>query len=200
MSYRNSPRCSHCWTTGHTKNHCPEIKKLAEQGVSWAVEHVKQQKLSVLNRKCSYCGEKGHNKRGCKHRKTDKSVYESTNNRFIRQQLNEMKHSKVTVGSLVSYSGRGIVDGPPTIGLITKIMSENREATYEWLNGDNWPNSSDRPKYFRYRSHHSGTNFDIQIKVESLTDTGFGYWRDAKRTTLNYEEFVRNSKQYKIVS
>ena len=103
MSYRNSPRCSHCWTTGHTKNHCPEIKKLAEQGVSWAVEHIRQQKLSVLNRKCSYCGETGHNKRSCKHKKEDKSVYESTNNRFIRQQLNEMKYNKVTVGSLVSY-------------------------------------------------------------------------------------------------
>ena len=120
MSYRNSPRCSHCWTTGHTKNHCPEIKKLAEQGVSWAVEHIRQQKLSVLNRKCSYCGEKGHNKRSCKHKKEDKSVYESTNNRFIRQQLNEMKYNKVTVGSLVSFSPRNSGNTPPTIGLMTK--------------------------------------------------------------------------------
>jgi hypothetical protein len=110
-----------------------------------------------------------------------------------------MKYNKVTVGSLVSFSPRNSGNTPPTIGLITKITSENREATYEWLNGDNWPNSSDRDKYFRYRTL-VGMNCGIRIKLESLTDAGLGYWGDSKQITINYEEFVRYSEQYKIIS
>ena len=30
--YRRSPRCSWCYKEGHTKNHCPEIKKAAAEG------------------------------------------------------------------------------------------------------------------------------------------------------------------------
>ena len=57
-NYRRSPMCRHCYQRGHTKNHCPEIKKAAENGELWAKEHIEKQKQSVKN--AFLLSEQGH--------------------------------------------------------------------------------------------------------------------------------------------
>ena len=83
--YRRSPRCSWCYKEGHTKNHCPEIKKAAAEGDAWAIRKVEEQKARVKNRQCSYCHEKGHNKRSCPKLKSDKALYEQVVQTFHKE-------------------------------------------------------------------------------------------------------------------
>ena len=96
---RRSPRCSWCYKEGHTKNHCPEIKKAAAEGDAWAIRQVERQKKSVSNRQCSYCGETGHNKRGCSKLKADKALWEQVVQTFHKERQEVMLEKRGEVAA-----------------------------------------------------------------------------------------------------
>jgi hypothetical protein len=121
MGYRSSPTCSHCYTTGHTKRFCPQMKKRASDWLESAkhlegtdkypskpyfVREVEAYAESAKNRVCSWCDEGGHNKRTCPGKK--KALIKNiTRNKEWRQQiLDKMKEIGLGVGALISRQSR----------------------------------------------------------------------------------------------
>ena len=191
-NYRQSPMCRHCYQRGHTRNHCPEIKKAAANGEQWAKALVERQKQSAKNRKCSYCEEQGHNKRTCTHLKADEIVYKNINKQFIEERLKSMKGNGVTVGSLVSYTpSYGNTDNT-TIACVTKVVTENRKPTWRWLEYYFHDNPTGREQYYRYQQHLDSTGRqDVVFLLKSVTGSGLGYWGDSEVCSVEYEDFER---------
>ena len=197
--YRRSPRCSWCYKEGHTKNHCPEIKKAAENGDAWAIRQVEKQKKSVSNRQCSYCGETGHNKRGCSKLKADKALYEQVVQTFHKERQEVMLEKGVTVGSLVRWTNR--TNKTETIAMITKIHTKShdnkhfRVPSWDWMNE---ARASNPPKfteeviygYDRYRHVAPNVNDDVGVSIESMSGTGLGYWGDDAKATVDAAQFI----------
>ena len=191
-NYRQSPMCRHCYQRGHTKNHCPEIKKAAENGEQWAMNIIEQQKQSVKNRKCSYCGEQGHNKRSCKYKKVDKAIYDMVGKEFIEERLKEMKANGVAVGSLFSYVPSYGNRGTTTIAYVTKIVTENRSPTWRWLQNHFHEKPDGHTGYYRYeRNMDKSPRQDVVFLLKSVTGTGLGYWGDSELCSVEYEDFER---------
>jgi len=190
--YRRSPRCSWCYKEGHTKNHCPEIKQAASEGDAWAIRKVEEQKAKVRNRKCSYCGDQGHNKRSCSYRKSDKIFYDKICKEFIEDRLKELKSSGVTVGSLISYAPVHGNTGTATIAYVTKIISEDRAPTWQWLSKHFTENSTGHMEYSRYvRNLKDRDPEDVYFTLQSMTGTGLGYWGDSEKCSVECEDFNR---------
>jgi len=58
--------CSHCWSRGHNKRGCPQLKEYAAANPdSYQARRLAQDAEKSKNRRCSYCGKKRHNRRGC---------------------------------------------------------------------------------------------------------------------------------------
>ena len=195
-NYRQSPRCRHCYQRGHTKNHCPEIKKAAENGEWWAKEIIEKQKQSVKNRKCSYCGEQGHNKRSCKYKKVDKVIYDMVGKDFVEERLKEMKANGVTVGSLISYVPSYGNTGTTTIAYVTKIVTENRSPTWRWLQNHFHEKPDGHTGYYRYeRNMDKSPRQDVVFLLKSVSGTGLGYWGDSEHCSVEYEDFERELRK-----
>jgi len=141
MGYRSSPTCSHCYTTGHTKRFCPQMKKRASDWLENAkhlegtdkypskpyfVREVEAYAESAKNRVCSWCEEGGHNKRTCPDKKEmlDKNI---TRNKEWRQQiLDKMTEIGLGVGALISRQSRYNSD--------TRTLWFVREMNWDVLN------------------------------------------------------------------
>ena len=115
--YRSSPTCSNCWSSGHTKRSCPEMKKKAatwlkenehlrgtdEYYEPYYVQEVRGYAEIVKNRKCSWCDEGGHNKRGCPMRKAANSKNIEKNKEFRLEVLKKLENSGYGVGALIEH-------------------------------------------------------------------------------------------------
>jgi hypothetical protein len=195
-NYRQSPMCRHCYQRGHTKNHCPEIKKAAENGDWWAKEQIEKQKQAVKNRKCSYCSEQGHNKRSCNYKKVDKAIYDMVGKEFIDERLKEMKENGVAVGSLISYVPSYGNRGTTTIAYVTKIVTENRSPTWRWLEKYFHEKPDGHLGYYRYeRNEDKSPRQDVVFLLKSVTGTGLGYWGDSEHCSVEYEDFERELRK-----
>ena len=195
-NYRSSPMCRHCYQTGHTKNHCPEIKEAAANGEQWAKNIIEEQKQSVKNRKCSYCSERGHNKRSCNHKKEDKVIYDMVGKEFIEERLKDMKENGVTVGSLISYVAFYDNTRTTTIAYVTKIVTENHSPTWRWLEKYFHEKPDDRERYYRYaRSFDSSPRQDVLFFLKSVTGTGLGHWGDSETCAVDYEDFEKELRK-----
>ena len=164
--YRRSPRCSWCYKEGHTKNHCPEIKKAAENGDAWAIRQVERQKKSVSNRQCSYCGETGHNKRGCPKLKADKALWEQVVQTFHKERQEVMLRKGVTVGSLVRWDW-------------IHEARTNHKFSDEVMSG-----------YNNYSHVAPNVNDDVGVSIQSMSGTGLGYWGDDAKATVDVAQFI----------
>ena len=195
--YRRSPRCSWCYKEGHTKNHCPEIKKAAAEGDAWAIRQVEKQKKSVSNRQCSYCGETGHNKRGCSKLKADKALYEQVVQTFHKERQEVMLEKGVTVGSLVRWTNR--TNKTETIAMITKIHTKShdnkhfRVPSWDWIHEarTNYKFSDEVMSGYNNYSHVApNVNDDVGVSIESMSGTGLGYWGDDAKATVDAAQFI----------
>lgn len=197
-SYRRSPRCSHCWQTGHTKNHCPDIAQAAKAGEAWAIRYVNAQKQSVKNRKCSYCKESGHNKRGCHKLKEDKGFYDKIVKEYVATSLEEMNKNNIVAGSLISYKPTSsLVDcETATVAYITEIITKNRKPTWPWLAKRFHDKGQEEAAYNRFVDYSNLDSYpDIVFKIQSVTGTGLGYWGDSNTCWVEYETFKREAKK-----
>jgi len=82
MSWNGTVRCSHCYEKGHNKRSCPDIKRMAAEGSSWAQHSLERSK--VKNRKCSYCHKVGHTKRTCDARKKVRVKFNEATRKYRR--------------------------------------------------------------------------------------------------------------------
>jgi hypothetical protein len=197
-SYRQPPRCSHCWQRGHTKNHCPDIAQAAKDGQDWAIRYINAQKQSTKNRKCSYCKEQGHNKRGCHKLKEDKAFYDKIVKEFITTSLEEMNKSNLGAGSLISYKPTSTLVNceTATVAYITEIVTKNRKPTWQWLAKRFRGKGQEEEAFDRfvgYSDLHSHS--DIVFKIQSVTGTGLGYWGDSDTCWVEYENFKREAEK-----
>ena len=194
---RRSPRCSWCYKEGHTKNHCPEIKKAAAEGDAWAIRQVERQKKSVSNRQCSYCGETGHNKRGCPKLKADKALWEQVVQTFHKERQEVMLRKGVTVGSLVRWTNR--TNKTETIAMITKIHTKShdnkhfRVPSWDWIHEarTNHKFSDEVMSVYNNYSHVApNVNDDVGVSIQSMSGTGLGYWGDDAKATVDVAQFI----------
>ena len=198
--YRRSPRCSWCYKEGHTRNHCPEIKKAAAEGDAWAIRQVEKQKKSVSNRQCSYCGETGHNKRGCSKLKADKALYEQVVQAFHKERQEVMLEKGVTVGSLVRWTNR--TNKTETIAMITEIHTKShdnkhfRVPSWDWMHEarTNHKFSDEVMSGYNNYSHVApNVNDDIGVSIQSMSGTGLGYWGNDDTAHIEMAHFIRGT-------
>jgi len=196
--YRRSPRCSWCYKEGHTKNHCPEIKKAAAEGDAWAIRKVEEQKARVKNRQCSYCHEKGHNKRSCPKLKSDKALYEQVVQTFHKERQEVMSDKGITVGSLIRWTNQ--THKLETIAMITKIHTKTgnkdqyfRVPTWDWVNQARVHNKFSEEVmmgYNRYNNVAPNVNDDIGVSIQSMSGSGLGYWGNDATAHVEMAHFI----------
>ena len=199
--YRRSPRCSWCYKEGHTKNHCPEIKKAAAEGDAWAIHKIEEQKAKVKNRQCSYCHEKGHNKRTCPKLKADKTLYEQVVQTFHKERQEAMSEKGITVGSLIRWTNKS--HNLETLAMITKIHTKTgsknqyfRVPTWAWVNEARVHNKFSEEVmmgYNRYNNVAPNVNDDIGVAIQSMSGTGLGYWGNDATADVEMAHFIRGT-------
>jgi len=206
VGHRSSPRCSYCGQRGHAKNHCPEIKRLAEQGSENCKRILQAQKDAVKNRKCSYCHQTGHNKRSCQVKVADKVVFDKIIRDYHKEAEAVLKAKGFTIGSLVRYSNRGLKE-VDTLALVTEVSYNKRAPDWDWSNKRlEGYTEEERRSYNRYCAEAKDYKEGVNIKLESLTGTGLGYWGDSDKSfvdidSLNIYEWINHRRlAYEVVS
>lgn len=216
MAYRSSPKCRYCYGLGHARNHCPEIKKKAEDGFTYYQAIIDEQKKAVQNRKCSYCNRTGHNKRSCQVKSKDKIIYEQICSDYRNQTEQILREKGFTVGSLVTVKSQSQPRADSknkTLTLITEILSENAVPDWSWRNMILHPYGqkscySDE-EIVSYRSYSSEPNQLVStfaVKLKSVSGTGLGYWGGEDSDLVRVEDlYIRgwenpDNSRYKLVS
>ena len=81
--YRRSPRCTYCYTQGHTRRACPKMRADAAAAIAKPASERSYNDDRVIERAshyatansgprtCGYCNTSGHNVKGCTVRKND---------------------------------------------------------------------------------------------------------------------------------
>jgi len=216
MAYRSSPRCGFCYGRGHARNHCPEIKKKAENGSAYYQAIIDEQKKAVQNRKCSYCNRTGHNKRSCQVKSKDKIIYEQICSDYRNQTEQIIREKGFTVGSLVTVESRSHPQHGgrnKTLAMITEILSENAVPDWSWRNrilhpyGEESRYGDEKVNSFRlYGNEPNQLASGFALKLKSVSGTGLGYWggEDSELVTVD-ELYIRgwenpDNSRYKLIS
>ena len=206
MAYRSSPRCGYCYGRGHSRNHCPEVKKKAEEGSDYHKRILQAQKDAVKNRKCSYCSQTGHNKRSCQVKTSDKIVFDMINRDYYKDAEAALKAKGFTIGSLVRYSSNYLKDGG-TLAILTEVVYNKRTPDWDWKNKRmEGYTEEERHSYNRYYYDVKDYTQCVCVKLESLTGTGLGYWGQESKFWAGiddlhiYEWNTRRSSNYEVVS
>ena len=204
--YRSSPRCGYCYQIGHARNHCPEVKKRAEEGSDYHKRILQAQKEAVKNRKCSYCSQTGHNKRSCQVKAADKIVFDEIIRDYHKEAEAVLKAKGFTIGSLVRYSRRYLKESD-TLALVTEVNYNKKSPDWDWLNKRlEGYTEEEKCSYNRYRPEAKDYTQSVNIKLESLTGTGLGYWGDNDKSFIDidslniYEWITHRSSTCKVVS
>ena len=103
MSYSGTVRCSNCYTHGHNRTSCPDLRK------AWAEDpesYLGRQYQRILDRKakpkiCSYCDTSGHTRAGCDSMKAHKAQFIIDANLWRSALAKWMKESRLGIGALV---------------------------------------------------------------------------------------------------
>ena len=103
MSWNGTVRCSNCYTSGHNRTGCPELKKAYDadpnsyDGKQWA--RIMERKAKPKT--CSYCQEQGHTRAGCADLKAHKQTYQEEAILFRQAIAKWMRESGLGIGALV---------------------------------------------------------------------------------------------------
>ncbi|SVC18188.1 uncharacterized protein METZ01_LOCUS271042, partial [marine metagenome] len=96
--------CGHCYTRGHNRRSCPEIRKaIRDDPNGYHARAAREQKERAARnpRRCSYCKETGHNKKTCPTLKAAISKCKEKNYQWRKKFLDISRGSGFGVGSLV---------------------------------------------------------------------------------------------------
>ena len=208
MAYRSSPRCGYCYQTGHAKNHCPEIKKRAEQGSDYHKRILQAQKDAVKNRKCSYCSQTGHNRRACQKKVTDGYSFRKILNDYSKEASEVLESKGFTIGSLVRYRSYRMRSENGALAVVTKIQTENRSPDWDWQNKrmrDGTYTEEELHAFNRYSNEQKDYERSAMIMLESLNGNGLGYWGEESKSWIGIEDlhiygWDNSSSSYEVVS
>lgn len=229
MAYKRSVMCRYCYTSGHTRRTCPEIKRRAASGDKNCQNMIENYKSAAASRKCSYCSTIGHTLRNCMDRTNDGAVFESLNLEFRDETKKLLDQKKFAVGNLF-YSSKARYGETPTQVLcyVEKIQLDGQNATGNWLNtrlenaerfhGSNTAGHtraiSEHNQYRRYfksvkpkgrRSRRqSDDKLGCYISFRSMSGTGLGYWGEDEFVCDAADDFLYSysysSNAYKAVA
>lgn len=208
MAYRSSPRCGYCYQMGHARNHCPEIKKRAEEGSDYHKRILQAQKDAVANRKCSYCSQTGHNRRACQKKVADSYSFRKILNDYSKEASEVFESKGFTVGSLVRYRSYRIHSENGVLAIVTKIQTENKIPDWEWQNKrmrDASYAEDELHAFNRYSNEQKDCERSAMIMLESLSGKGLGYWGEDSKAWIPIEdlhiyEWDNSSSSYEVVS
>ena len=99
-------RCGHCYTRGHNRRSCPEIKREINENPNGArarMERTKKEQQSLNPRRCSYCKTTGHNKKTCQKLGDDRRGVALDNRKWRREFLDCARTNGFTVGTLLRF-------------------------------------------------------------------------------------------------
>jgi hypothetical protein len=153
LSWNNTVRCSHCWTTGHNKAGCAELREKMQKRIDddpddWRAKQYFEHKARSKKRSCGYCKEEGHTKRTCKHIEADKNKTTQMNREWRANALNYFKDLGLGVGALVQFVyKRSWGEDQVENVLVSEILWKN--LTFMVKNGSN-------PYSFRCRPLNNG--------------------------------------------
>ena len=208
--YRRKSTCGYCYTTGHTRRSCPQMKTDAAKGDRWAQNNVERYQNSAKSRKCSYCSEGGHNKAGCTIRKGHGAIYQETLKVFTENVNYRCATAGIKVGSLIAVNHRS---GSKVTAIIEKADIDKRAPDYRWLNNHykSHKTAQTEEELQHYEAYHRYNNSLKEVlnvpamTLRSLTGNGLGYWNDSETGEYEVCEILRiiegtDSTTYEIVS
>ena len=141
MSWNSTVRCSHCWTTGHNKAGCTDLRESMQKRIDddpddWRAKQYFEKKNRSKKRSCSYCKEEGHTKPTCKHIKADKEKTVEMNKEWRANALNHLKALGLGVGALVQFIHKRSWDADEVQNvLVSEVLWDN--LTFMVKNGEN---------------------------------------------------------------
>ena len=103
MSWNGTVRCGKCYTDGHNRTKCPELKKawLKDPTSYDGREYARHEARKKAPKTCGYCKETGHTRAGCADIKQHKEQFRSDAMLFRRVIVKWMKEMGIGVGALV---------------------------------------------------------------------------------------------------
>ena len=135
MSWDGTVRCSHCYTKGHNRASCPELKERMESRLKdnpddWRAKEYFEKKSRRSNRTCGYCKRTGHNRKTCSEAKKDKQRFIEKNVEIRAEALSWLKEAGLGIGTLVKYSywSRVHYETRQALGLVKNIRWDNIKA------------------------------------------------------------------------
>ena len=208
--HRRASTCRYCYGTGHTKRACPDMRKDAANGNSYAQDMVERYAARAKSRKCSYCSEGGHNKAGCAMRKRHGIIYQKTLNDFAENVTYRSATAGIKIGSLVAITMRS---GTKVTAIIEKIDINKRAPDYKWLNAHykNHKTAQTEDELQHYEAYHRYANSlktslnNPTMFLRSLSGNGLGYWNDSETGVYEVCDILRNIEgtsvsDYEVVS
>jgi len=113
MSYNGTVRCGNCYTSGHNKTGCPELRKAWEQDPE---SYQGRQWQRILDRKakpkiCGYCDTTGHTRAGCDVAKKHKAQFQMDLNLWRKALVKWMSDTGLGVGALVKCNNAAYYRG-----------------------------------------------------------------------------------------
>jgi len=104
MSYTGTVRCGYCYTRGHNRRSCPELKKYTRENPdSWTAKQAKARANAGKVRTCSYCDDTGHNKRTCGKLMKDRAQTTKKNREWRKKFIALAKKIGFAPGALIEY-------------------------------------------------------------------------------------------------
>ena len=208
--HRRASTCRYCYGSGHTKRACPQMRKDAAGGDSYAQNMVERYAVRAKSRKCSYCSEGGHNKAGCAMRKRHGIIYQKTLNDFAENVTYRSATAGIKIGSLVAITMRS---GTKVTAIIEKIDINKRAPDYKWLNVHykNHKTAQTEDELQHYEAYHRYANSlktslnNPTMFLRSLSGNGLGYWNDSETGVYEVCDILRNIEgtsvsDYEVVS
>ena len=209
---RRSSTCRYCWTSGHTRRTCPELKKNATNGDENAKWMIEKMKPTPGSRKCSYCSDTDHNKRGCMQFVADKGAYEKINKAWVVETKNAMKNNGYTVGSLIYIPSRDHEAwADKVLAIIEKLTVDDRLPDRDWLTNYNNASEANQDEYHRYCDYTNriyGTRhkrrertykIGASMTFRSVSGTGLGYWKENDSCVVDWERVSANRQYFKVI-
>ena len=216
MSYSGTVRCGNCYTSGHNRNGCPELKAAWEkdpeswQGKQWQRIIDRKAKPKI----CGYCDESGHTRAQCQIKKTHMGIYQMDLNLWRQAIAKWTQEVGLGVGALVRannspYSNtdhRWVYPNSENyvapVGMVMSQMTGKITHYYGIMNATHWLESTNVATMDRLGSDAGTDHYKrvVGLGLPSIpgivTRMGKGYWGGEQ---IDRDERV-DGTQWEIVS
>ena len=102
MAWNGTVTCSHCYSEGHNRRGCPQLKAyIKDNPDSFEARRSAMSKSTYTQRKCSFCHTPGHNRRACETMKDHKAQWIAHNRKWCAKMHDLFKEKGIGIGTLI---------------------------------------------------------------------------------------------------